>query len=62
MGLNVAGVDLPRSHHGRVVLNVNSSPGLQRIESATGKDVAGLVAKFIEENAKRNRTPTRGKN
>jgi ribosomal protein S6--L-glutamate ligase len=61
MGLNVSGVDLLRSNHGPVVLEVNSSPGLEGIESATGKDVAGLIVKFIEENAKSNRTRTRGK-
>jgi ribosomal protein S6--L-glutamate ligase len=61
MGLNVAGVDLPRSNHGPGALDVNSSPGLQRIESATGKEVTVLIVKFIEENAKSNRTPTRGK-
>ncbi|MDH3713012.1 MAG: 30S ribosomal protein S6--L-glutamate ligase [Gammaproteobacteria bacterium] len=61
MGLNVAGVDLLRSNHGSVVMEVNSSPGLEGIESATGKDVAGLIVKFIEENAKSNRTRTRGK-
>jgi len=61
MGLNVAGVDLLRSNHGPVVLEVNSSPGLQGIESATGKDVAGLIIQFIEKNAKPNKTRTRGK-
>ena len=61
MGLNVAGVDLLRSNHGPVVLEVNSSPGLQGIESATGKDVAGLIIQFIENNAKPHKTRTRGK-
>ena len=61
MGLNVAGVDLLRSNHGPVVLEVNSSPGLEGIESATGKDVAGLIIQFIEKNAKPHRTRTRGK-
>lgn len=61
MGLNVAGVDLLRSNHGPVVLEVNSSPGLQGIESATGKDVADLIVKFIENNAKPHKTRTRGK-
>ena len=41
MGLNVAGVDLLRSNHGPVVMEVNSSPGLEGIEGATGKDIAG---------------------
>ncbi len=61
MGLNVAGVDLLRSNHGPVVLEVNSSPGLEGIESATGKDVAALIIQFIEKNAKPHRTRTRGK-
>lgn len=61
MGLNVAGVDLLRSNHGPVVLEVNSSPGLEGIEHATGKDVAGMIIQFIERNAKPHRTNTRGK-
>lgn len=61
MGLNVAGVDMLRSNHGPVVMEVNSSPGLEGIEKATGKDVAGLVIAYIEKNAKPNRTRTRGK-
>ena len=61
MGLNVAGVDLLRSNHGPVVLEVNSSPGLEGIETATGKDIADLIIKFIEENAKPHKTRTRGK-
>ena len=61
MGLNVAGVDLIRSNHGPLVLEVNSSPGLQGIEQASGKDVAGAIIRFIEENAKPGRTRTRGK-
>ena len=60
MGLNVAGVDLLRSNHGPVVMEVNSSPGLEGIEGATNKDVAGLIIEFIEKNAKRGRTRTRG--
>jgi ribosomal protein S6--L-glutamate ligase len=61
MGLNVAGVDLLRSVRGPVVMEVNSSPGLEGIETATGKDVAGMVIEFIEKNAKHGRTRTRGK-
>jgi ribosomal protein S6--L-glutamate ligase len=60
MGLNVAGVDLLRSNHGPVVLEVNSSPGLEGIETATGKDVAGMIIEFIEKNAKHGKTRTRG--
>jgi len=57
----VAGVDIVRSNHGPVVLEVNSSPGLEGIESATGKDVAGAIIQFLEKNAKPGRTRTRGK-
>jgi ribosomal protein S6--L-glutamate ligase len=61
MGLNVAGVDLLRSNHGPVVMEVNSSPGLEGIETATGKDVAGTIIEFIVKNAKAGKTRTRGK-
>ncbi len=60
MGLNVAGVDLLRSNHGPVVMEVNSSPGLEGIEEATGKDIAGMIIQFMEKNARPNRTGTRG--
>jgi len=60
MGLNVAGVDILRSNHGPVVLEVNSSPGLEGIEKATGKDIAGMIIDFIIKNAKPYRTKTRG--
>ena len=60
MGLNVAGVDLIRSNHGPLVLEVNSSPGLQGIEEASDVDVAGLVIEFIERHARRGKTRTRG--
>jgi ribosomal protein S6--L-glutamate ligase len=61
MGLNVAGVDILRSNHGPVVLEVNSSPGLEGIENATGKDIAGMIIQFITDEAKPHRTRTRGK-
>jgi len=61
MGLNVAGVDLLRSNHGPVVMEVNSSPGLEGIEKATGKDVAGMIIQCIEKNAGGGNTRTRGK-
>jgi ribosomal protein S6--L-glutamate ligase len=61
MGLNVAGVDLLRSNHGPVVMEVNSSPGLEGIETATEKNVAGMIIQFIEKQAKPGRTKTRGK-
>ncbi len=49
MGLNVCGVDILRSNHGPVVMEVNSSPGLEGIEGASGKDVADLVIQCIEK-------------
>jgi ribosomal protein S6--L-glutamate ligase len=55
LGLNVAGVDLMRSNHGPVVLEVNSSPGLEGIETSTGVDVAGKVIDFIEKNREAGR-------
>jgi len=61
MGLNVAGVDLLRSNHGPLVMEVNSSPGLEGIEKATGKDVAGMIIGFLEKDAKIGKTGTRGK-
>lgn len=61
MGLNVAGVDLIRSNHGSMVLEVNSSPGLEGIEAATGEDIADMIIAFIERNAKPHKTKTKGK-
>lgn len=61
MGLNIAGVDLLRSARGPLVMEVNSSPGLEGIEAATGKDIAGLIVEFIESKAQTKRTKTRGK-
>jgi ribosomal protein S6--L-glutamate ligase len=61
MGLNVAGVDLLRSSKGPVVMEVNSSPGLEGIEKATKKDVGGMIIEFVEKNARQGRTRTRGK-
>jgi ribosomal protein S6--L-glutamate ligase len=61
MGLNVAGVDLLRSSTGPVVMEVNSSPGLEGIEKATKKDVGGMIIEFVEKNARQGRTRTRGK-
>lgn len=61
MGLNVCGVDLLRASDGPVVMEVNSSPGLEGIEGASGKDIAGMIIKFIEDNGKYGKTKTRGK-
>lgn len=59
MGLNVCGVDMLRSNSGPVVMEVNSSPGLEGVETATGVDVAGKIIEFIERNAKPGRTQTK---
>jgi ribosomal protein S6--L-glutamate ligase len=61
MGLNVCGVDILRSNHGPVVMEVNSSPGLEGIEHATQKDVASMIIQFIEKNHQPHKTKTRGK-
>ncbi len=61
MGLSVAGVDILRSERGPLVMEVNSSPGLEGIENATGKDVAGMIIDYIEKNAKPHKTRTKGK-
>ena len=61
MGLNVAGVDLLRANHGPVVMEVNSTPGLEGVEAASGIDVAGKIIEYIEKNASPNKTRTRGK-
>lgn len=51
MGLNVAGVDILLAERGPLVLEVNSSPGLKGIETATGKDIASMIIEFIEKRA-----------
>ena len=51
MGLNVSGVDILRSNHGPVVMEVNSSPGLEGVETAAGVDVAGRIIDFLEKSA-----------
>lgn len=57
MGLDVAGVDILRSARGPLVLEVNSSPGLQGVEAASGKDVAGKIIEFLELKASRKHKP-----
>ena len=66
MGLEVCGVDLLRSNHGPVVMEVNSSPGLEGIERASEKDVAGMIIEYLEKRVtevahKSSRSRTRGK-
>ncbi len=61
LGLGVCGVDLLRSNHGPVVMEVNSSPGLEGVEKATGLDIADLILEHLEKSAKPNKTQTRGR-
>jgi ribosomal protein S6--L-glutamate ligase len=61
LGLNVAGVDLLRSSRGPLVMEVNSSPGLEGIETATGKDIASIIIELIEKNTGPNKTRTKGR-
>ncbi|MBI2384318.1 MAG: 30S ribosomal protein S6--L-glutamate ligase [Gammaproteobacteria bacterium] len=56
LGLNVAGVDIIRSKQGPLVLEVNSSPGLEGIEGTTGKDIASQIVQFVEKHAKPGKT------
>jgi ribosomal protein S6--L-glutamate ligase len=53
MGLNIAGVDMMRSDRGPLILEVNASPGFG-IEKVTGRNVAGAIIEYVEQNAKRN--------
>ena len=50
MGLGVAGVDMLQSERGPLILEVNSSPGLEGIENATGKDIANSIIRYVERN------------
>jgi ribosomal protein S6--L-glutamate ligase len=59
VGLNVSGVDMLRSNHGPVVMEVNSSPGLEGVEGATNVDVAGKIIEFLEKNAAPHKTRDR---
>lgn len=59
LGLNLAGVDMLRSSRGPLIMEVNSSPGLNGIETATGKDVAGMIIEYLEAMDK-NSTATKG--
>jgi ribosomal protein S6--L-glutamate ligase len=55
MGLNIAGVDLLRSRRGPLVLEVNSSPGLEGIEEATEVNVAGEIIEYLEQRVRKRR-------
>lgn len=59
LGLNLAGVDMLRSDRGPLIMEVNSSPGLNGIETATGKDVAGMIIEYLERMDKSS-TETKG--
>lgn len=50
MGLNVAGVDMLRSHRGPLIMEINSSPGLEGIEKVSGQNIAGMIIEFIENH------------
>lgn len=52
LGLDVAGVDILRSNHGPLILEINASPGLEGIEKSTKKDIAGLMIDHIVKHAK----------
>lgn len=60
LGLNVCGVDMLQSRRGPVVVEVNSSPGLKGIETATKVDVAAQIVAFLEEHARPGKTGTKG--
>ena len=61
IGLSVAGVDILRSNHGPLVMEVNSSPGLGGIETTTGKDVASMIIEHLEKHAAPGLTRTKGR-
>ena len=50
LGLGIAGVDLLQSNSGPMIMEVNSSPGLEGIEAATGKNIAATIIKYIERS------------
>ena len=60
MGLNVCGVDMLRANHGPVVMEVNSSPGLEGVEKATGIDIAGKIIELLEKKSPVGNTKTKG--
>ena len=63
MGLSIAGVDMLQSDRGPLILEVNSSPGLEGIERATQKDIAGRIISFVQKKVteRKERNSTRRK-
>ncbi len=61
MGLDLAGVDILRSAHGPLVIEVNSSPGLEGIETATGINVAGKIVEYIEKDSQMGPNKPKGR-
>ena len=61
MGLDLAGVDIIRSSHGPLVIEVNSSPGLEGIETATGKNVADRIIEYVEKDSQQGPNKPKGK-
>lgn len=61
MGLSIAGVDLLQSSRGPLILEVNSSPGLQGIEKATGVDIASKIVEYIESHMEPEKKPKKKK-
>lgn len=55
LGLSIAGVDMLQSSRGPLIMEVNSSPGLEGIERATGEDIAGKIIEFVEQNASKKK-------
>ncbi|MCH6236762.1 30S ribosomal protein S6--L-glutamate ligase [Cognataquiflexum rubidum] len=62
LGLDIAGVDMLQSDRGPLILEVNSSPGLEGIEEATGVNIAGEIVKFIEEAVEKKINKKKSKN
>lgn len=60
LGLRVAGVDILRSDRGPLVMEVNSSPGLEGVETATGKDIASMIIDYIERHADKKSQTNKG--